>query len=131
MLSRPLAAFLARDAASTETAHPNPNNPKDSAVPKEAQGEGVDTTTAPKSGPVGLPCINREEDKKIGKGRNKPERGSTEPLASAGYCPNLVPSKCERLDAVVAARKDQSVDLGFDSLALEVVVDLGAQRLKR
>lgn len=56
-------------------------------------------------------------------GKNDPE--------TSGYRANLAPLACWKLDANAAARKDESVDLSFDSVAFDVVVDLSSQRLER
>lgn len=56
--------------------------------------------------------------------------GSEAPV-SWGYRSSLAPYACRKIDALAIARKDESVELGFDSLAFEIILDFSAQRIKR
>lgn len=48
-----------------------------------------------------------------------------------GYRTSLAPRGCWKVDAGMVARRDDSVELGFDSVAFEIFLDLGHQRLER
>lgn len=50
---------------------------------------------------------------------------------SWGYRSNLAPLACWKIDARAAACNDEHVDLSFDSVAFDVVVDFSSQRQER
>lgn len=50
---------------------------------------------------------------------------------TSGYRASLAPLTCWKLDANAAARRDESVNLSFDSVAFDVIIDLASQQLER
>ncbi|CAM9715438.1 unnamed protein product, partial [Discosporangium mesarthrocarpum] len=61
-----------------------------------------------------------------GPGMVVPERSP-----SWGFFSSLAPRSCWRMDAHAIARRENSVEIGYDSIAFEIVLDLASQRQQR
>lgn len=64
-------------------------------------------------------------------GSDQRSKGGDSSAESWGYRSNLAPLACWKIDAKAVVRNDQDVDLTFDSVAFDVVIDFSSQRQER